>query len=74
MPDPLPFAPGDRVKMTDRYATTLSKAKGSKTGIWIGRVGTVRSCNSTAVCIVWDGRLSLDFVPLRAIERAGNDL
>lgn len=56
------------VKLTDRYAAALSKAKGNPLR-WIGRKGIVVSCSKSAVCIIWEGRKSIDYVPLKGVEQ-----
>jgi len=61
------FAFGDRVKLTDRYATVLSKARGNPRN-WVGRRGSVVYCNRDHVSIVWDGRKSVDNVPHKGVE------
>jgi hypothetical protein len=63
-----PFEKGSKVKLTDRYAMTLEKARGSPN--WIGRLGTVICCNGFSVSILWEGRMSLDHVPHKAVELA----
>lgn len=62
----MPFDKGSKVKLTDRYAKTLLRAKGNP--IWIGRLGTVIYCNKYSVSILWEGRTSVDHVPLKAVE------
>jgi hypothetical protein len=62
-----PFEKGSTVKLTDRYAITLSKARGNPN--WVGRLGTVH-CNRFSVSILWEGRMSLDHVPHKAVELA----
>lgn len=62
------FKKGDRVKLTDRYAIVLSKAKGNPRN-WVGRRGSVFDCNRDHVSIVWDGRKSIDNVPHKGVER-----
>lgn len=64
-----PFEIGAIVKLTDRYARVLSKAKGNPRN-WLGRRGTVLNCNEAAVCIIWEGRKSRDYVPHKAVELA----
>jgi hypothetical protein len=63
-----PFEKGSTVKPTDRYAETLSKARGNPN--WIGRLGTVIYCNRFSVSILWEGRISVDHVPHKAVELA----
>jgi hypothetical protein len=63
-----PFEKGSTVKLTDRYAITLSKARGNPN--WVGRLGTVICCNRFSVSILWEGRMSVDHVPNKAVELA----
>jgi hypothetical protein len=63
-----PFEKGSTVKLTDRYAKTLEKARGNPN--WIGRLGTVICCNGFSVAILWEGRMSVDHVPHKAVELA----
>ena len=64
-----PYQKGDFVKLTDRYAEVLSRSKGGNRTLWKGRRGVVRSCNDTAVGVLWDGRSSTEWVPLGGVER-----
>ena len=64
-----PFEQGSTVKLKDRYAKALSKAKGNRRN-WLGRKGMVVHCGKDAVCIIWEGRKSLDYVPLKGVENA----
>jgi hypothetical protein len=61
-----PFAKGSKVKLTDRYAKVLSRAKGNP--IWIGRIGVVSSCTEVFVTIMWEGRKSPDYVLVKGVE------
>jgi len=63
-----PFEKGSTVKLTDRYAITLEKARGNPN--WVGRLGTVICCNRFSVSILWEGRMSVDHVPHKAVELA----
>jgi ribosomal protein L21E len=63
-----PFENGSKVKLTDRYAKTLEKARGNPN--WVGRLGTVICCNRFSVSILWEGRMSVDHVPHKAVELA----
>jgi hypothetical protein len=62
------FEKGSKVKLTDRYAKTLAKARGNPN--WVGRLGTVIHCNRFSVSILWEGRMSADHVPHKAVELA----
>ena len=63
------FEQGSTVKITDQYATALSKRKG-KPLCWLSRKGVVVHCGPNAVSVMWDGRKSLDYVPLKGVELA----
>lgn len=63
------FAKGARVKLTDRYAKVLSVGRGKFK--WIGRIGVVVSCGRDSVAILWEGRQSKDWLPIKAVELAG---
>jgi hypothetical protein len=68
MTDPLPFDRGDRVKLTDRFAKVL--LRGPKVKIdWLARRGVVRRCNEFDVYVAWDGRNTLDSIPVKAVEK-----
>jgi hypothetical protein len=64
-----PFPDGARVKLTDRYAQALCKAKKNKID-WLTRRGVVGWCGKDAVAIAWPGRQSLDMIPIKAVELA----
>lgn len=63
------FEQGSTVKLNDQYARALAKAHGKPTK-WIGRKGMVVHCGETAVSILWEGRKSVEYVPLKGVERA----
>jgi hypothetical protein len=63
------FAQGSTVRLTDRYARVLSKAKGNPRK-WVGRKGMVVHCGKDAVTVLWEGRKSIDYVPLKGVEHA----
>lgn len=63
------FEKGSIVKLTDKYATALSKRKGNPKE-WIGRLGKVLNCNKDCVSILWNGRKTADYVPHKAVELA----
>jgi hypothetical protein len=68
MTDPLPFSRGDRVKLTDRYADALNRALKTKID-WRARRGSVARCNEADVYVAWDGRESLDSIPIKGVEK-----
>lgn len=67
------FCIGDRVKLTDRYASVLmneDRGPPRSRGVdWRARRGAVVRLNSNDVYIVWDGRATFDVVPYKAVER-----
>lgn len=68
MTDPTPFLRGDRVKLTDRYADALNRALKAKLD-WRARRGSVARCSSSDVYVAWDGRNSLDAIPIKGVEK-----
>ena len=62
---------GDRVKLTARAAAAFSKRRGGK-AIWTARRGVVLriTTNKTDAVVLWDGRMSRDYLPIGAIEFA----
>jgi hypothetical protein len=64
------FEPGESVRMTDRYAAVLCRSRRNKVD-WRARRGVVNWANPNQVAITWEGRTSVDVLPLRAIEKAG---
>ena len=72
------FAPGDRVKLTERVAASKQRGfsptrRGSRMD-WTNRVGTVTGCKpgwSDIVTVAWDGRKSGDIWPAVALEKIG---
>jgi len=70
MNNPMPFARGDHVKLTARYANALCNSIKTKHVDWRGRRGVVRACNATQVAIMWPGRTSPDRVEVNGVELA----
>ena len=62
---------GDRVKLTDRYASVLMRSNGPKPKVmdWKARRGEVCRLNSYSVFVLWDGRRSPDPFPYKAVEK-----
>ena len=60
---------GERVKVTRRFANALLKRPRKRID-WHTRRGVVVRCNANHVAITWEGRKSLEFLPLKAIEAA----
>jgi len=63
----LPFIRGDRVKLTDRYADALNRSLKAKLD-WRIRRGVVWRCSASDVYITWDGRATLDSIPIKGVE------
>ena len=61
---------GDRVKLTARVAAAFSKNTCPRKFDWINRRGVVeRITNNKANAVVlWDGRKTVEPVPIRSIE------
>ena len=64
---------GDRVKLTARAAAAFSNRRGGKS-VWSGRRGVVLriTTNKTDAVVLWDGRMSRDYLPIGAIEFAAS--
>ena len=54
---------GDRVKLTARAAAAFKKAPTGRRGV-VERITT----NRANAVVLWDGRMSREYVPIRAIE------
>ena len=70
MTDPAPFSRGDRVKLTEQYASALLRGPRRKKVDWRSRQGVVERCSSSEVYVAWEGRRSLDAIPIRGVEKA----
>lgn len=67
------FAKGERVRLTRRYAKVLMKSDERTTHTdWLSRQGTVDRCNATTVSVLWDGRRTIDHIPVKGVERIYN--
>ena len=66
---------GNRVKLTARAAAAFSKRRGGKS-VWTGRRGVVLriNINKTDAAVLWDGRMSRDYLPIGAIELAASSI
>jgi len=64
------FARGERVKLAENYARALMLKRSMD---WLQRRGTVRYCSPATVYILWDGRTTMDTVPVRGVERAEHE-
>lgn len=65
----IPFRPGDRVKMTDRYAKIMMSGKKPPYVVnWPERRGVITSANRSDVFIKWSDRRTLEQYPNGAIE------
>jgi|tagenome__1003787_1003787.scaffolds.fasta_scaffold20987367_11 hypothetical protein len=71
------FSIGDRVKLTDRYASVLmneDRGPPRSRGVdWRARRGVVVRLNRNDVYVLWDGRATFDVVPYKAVERVRRD-
>lgn len=70
MTDPAPFTRGDLVRLTEKYAGTLLRGHRRKKIDWRSRRGVVERCSSSEVYVAWEGRRSLDAIPIRGVEKA----
>jgi hypothetical protein len=61
--------PGDSVKLTDRYAAVLNKHPHCAID-WAIRRGVCQRSNQHDVFVLWEGRATLDQIPLKAVELA----
>jgi hypothetical protein len=64
---------GDKVKLTARAAATFNSRRGGKS-VWAGRRGVVLriATNKANAVVLWDGRLSTEYLPIGAIEFAAS--
>ena len=64
---------GDRVKLTARAAATFDNRRGGKS-VWTDRRGVVLriTTNKANAVVLWDGRMSREYLPIRAIEFAAS--
>ena len=60
----------DRVKLTARAAAAFNKNKHPGKFDWTDRRGVVEriSANKATAIVLWDGRKSQDYLPIRSIE------
>jgi hypothetical protein len=64
------FQPGDRVTLTKRGAASLNNNMHPGRVDWRGRCGVIgRISRSGEAFVLWDGRRSLDPVPLRSLVK-----
>jgi len=61
---------GDRVKLTARAAAVFNNNKRPSMLDWTARRGVVEriTTNKVNVVVLWDGRKSQDYLPIRSIE------
>ena len=61
---------GDRVKLTARVAVAFNNNRRPGQLDWIHRRGVVEriSANKAFAIVLWDGRKSIDDVPIRSVE------
>ena len=62
MATPRAFERGQRVKLAETYARALMLKRSMD---WLHRRGTVRYCSPATVYIQWDGRATMDTVPVK---------
>jgi hypothetical protein len=60
---------GDRIKLTVHAQAALNSRRGVKS-IWTDRRGVVLrvTTNKANAVVLWDGRMSTEYLPIRAIE------
>ena len=60
----------DRVKLTARAAAVFNNNKRPSMFDWTARRGVVErvTANKANAVVLWDGRMSREYVPIRAIE------
>jgi len=61
--------PGDRVRLSARGLRAARKTHGGKK-FPLKRLGTLHGANAYAAMVIWDGRRSIDKIPLVAVELA----
>jgi hypothetical protein len=61
---------GDRVKLTARAAAAFNNNKRPSMFDWTARRGVVEriTTNKASAIVLWDGRKSVETVPIRSIE------
>ena len=61
---------GDRVKLTARAAAAFNNNKRPSMFDWTARRGVVEriTTNKANAVVLWDGRMSTEYVPIRSIE------
>jgi hypothetical protein len=66
---------GDKVRLTSRAAAAFNNKRGGGS-IWTGRRGVVLriTTNKANAVVLWDGRMSTEYLPIRAIETEPADL
>jgi hypothetical protein len=62
---------GDRVKLTARAAATFDNRRGGKS-VWTDRRVLRIATNRANAVVLWDGRMSMEYLPIRAIEFAAS--
>ena len=62
--------PGNRVKLTARAAAVFNDNKRASMFDWTARRGVVEriTANKANAVVLWDGRKSMDVVPIRSAE------
>ena len=64
---------GDKVRLTARAAATFNGRRGGKS-VWASRRGVVLriATNKANAVVLWDGRMSTEYLPIGAIECAAS--
>jgi len=65
------FERGQRVKLAETYARALMLKRSMD---WLHRRGTVRYCSPATVYIQWDGRATMDTVPVKGVALAEHEI
>lgn len=60
------FKSNDRVRLKRPFANSLMKRA---TVDWLARVGSVKRCNNYDAHVLWDGRESVDIIPVKGLEK-----
>jgi hypothetical protein len=58
---------GDRVTLSPRGIKAAKATRGGKK-FSLRRHGTIYSANNNSASVIWDGRTSLDKIPIAAVE------
>ncbi|MCC8959933.1 hypothetical protein H8B02_42970 [Bradyrhizobium sp. Pear77] len=64
------FSRGERVQLKRPYAKAITRK--NRTPDWLKRKGIVQGFKQDFIYIRWDGRRTIEQVPIRAVEKAGH--